>query len=354
MSKTVVILGGNFAGLHVAHYILKQKNKDVKVILVSKVPPLLLPLIHTNTHTVSQNSHFYWNLASVRAIVPESGLQESTLLAPLDVALSRYPAESHELLIGAATDTDFAAKTVTVSLPSGDRTIPYDQLVIATGSHAEASGPDPMPWKAAGTYEELVSQLKMIKQKVSAASHIVVAGAGPSGVELAGELAYDNPQRKQRKEVVLLSADADILGGDGIASNARSELKKLGVQIRMSSKVVSATAKEGGKTEVVLAGGETILTDLYLPTMGLVPNTGFVDGKYLNARGQVVVDEMFNVKDAEGVWALGDVVGQPRCGFMITQKQVSFCSSLHGGTAGSGSVLTGVRLVVWLRMSMLC
>lgn len=37
MTKTVVILGGSYGGLHVAHYLLKQKPHDVKVILVSKV-----------------------------------------------------------------------------------------------------------------------------------------------------------------------------------------------------------------------------------------------------------------------------------------------------------------------------
>ncbi len=37
MSKTVVILGGAYVGMQVAHYILKQKIKDVKVILVTKV-----------------------------------------------------------------------------------------------------------------------------------------------------------------------------------------------------------------------------------------------------------------------------------------------------------------------------
>lgn len=37
MAKTVVILGGSYAGVHIAHYLLKQKMSDVKVILVSKV-----------------------------------------------------------------------------------------------------------------------------------------------------------------------------------------------------------------------------------------------------------------------------------------------------------------------------
>ena len=37
MAKTIVILGGSYAGLHVAHYLFKQKLPDIKIILVSKV-----------------------------------------------------------------------------------------------------------------------------------------------------------------------------------------------------------------------------------------------------------------------------------------------------------------------------
>jgi len=36
MTKTVVVLGGSYAGLHIAHYLLKH-NKDVHVVVVSKV-----------------------------------------------------------------------------------------------------------------------------------------------------------------------------------------------------------------------------------------------------------------------------------------------------------------------------
>lgn len=37
MTKTVVILGGSLGGLHVAHALLKKRDEDLKVILVSKV-----------------------------------------------------------------------------------------------------------------------------------------------------------------------------------------------------------------------------------------------------------------------------------------------------------------------------
>lgn len=49
MAKTVLILGGSYAGLHVAHALLKKNDKDIKVILVSQVSepdnPNPLPLV---------------------------------------------------------------------------------------------------------------------------------------------------------------------------------------------------------------------------------------------------------------------------------------------------------------------
>lgn len=47
MAKTVVILGGSYGGLHIAHYLLKQKNPDVKVIIVSKVLRAQLPSVYS-------------------------------------------------------------------------------------------------------------------------------------------------------------------------------------------------------------------------------------------------------------------------------------------------------------------
>ncbi|EOO03959.1 putative fad binding protein [Phaeoacremonium minimum UCRPA7] len=299
MTKTVVVLGGSYAGLHIAHYLLKNAS-DIKVVLVSK------------------NSHFFWNLATVRAIVPGQ-IKDETIFQSLEKALQRYPDESYELIVGSAEKVDFGAKTVLVSAAAGgERTLSYDHLVLATGSRNPS--PD-VPWKAAGSYEEAVKTLHATADKVKAAKHIVVAGAGATGVEVAGELGYE--YGKGDKEVILLSAEKEIMGGDIVAPAARNELTKLGVKIRGEAKVTGTKKLENGKTEISLANGETITTDLYLPTMGLVPNSEYIDAKYLNEKKNVVVDEFFNVKNTKDVWAAGDIVGSPRCGFMITQKHAA-------------------------------
>jgi NADH dehydrogenase FAD-containing subunit len=284
--------------------------------------------------TAFQNSHFYWNLASVRAIIPGL-IKDEDIFKPLESALSRYPSTSYELLIGTATAADFDAKTVdvTVSTDNSRRTLTYDHLVLATGSRC----PEPTsPWKASGSYEEVLEHLHQTAKKAKAAKHIVVGGAGGTGVEVAGELAYE---WGKTKEIILLSADDKVLGGDVTASAAANELKKLNVSIKYGARVDStSTNSESGKTEVKLANGEVIATDLYLSTIGVVPNTEYVPAKYLAGKDNyrtVVVDEYLRVKETKDVWACGDVVSKPRAGFFITQKQaVSVAKNIEAALAG--------------------
>ncbi|EGS21964.1 putative FAD binding protein [Thermochaetoides thermophila DSM 1495] len=310
MVKTVLILGGSLAGLHVAHGLLKNKKLDgkIKVVLVSKM------------------THLYWNLASVRAII-DGKIKDEQIFKPIEPALTRYPEEKRELIIGTATSADFDNKTVEVKLASDGsvRTIQYDQLVLATG--ARAAAPD-MPWKALGGYEETVNTLHTLAQRAKEASHIVVAGAGATGVELAGELgdAYG-----KNKTIVLLSATDSLLGGDSIAKAAERELKSLKVQIQYNARVqtVQQTTGEGGanKMELTLASGETLTTDLYLPTHGLIPNTEYIPPRYLDSENlnyrTVRVDDYLRVQETTNVWALGDIISKPRAGFFIAQKQAT-------------------------------
>ncbi|KAL2143999.1 hypothetical protein VTI28DRAFT_9751 [Corynascus sepedonium] len=319
MSKTVLILGGSFGGLHVAHALLKKNIKDVKVILVSK------------------NSHFFWNLASVRAIIPGQ-IKDEDIFKPLESALSRYPAESWELVIGTATEADFDAKTVGITLADGSaRTIPFDQLVLATGAR---SNPD-TPWKAAGSYEQTLAALHATSAAVVNAQHIVVGGAGGTGIEVAGELGYEYGKTK---EIVLLSAGDKLANGHSVAAAAASELAKLNVTIKYNARVmeVHPSADNVNKTVVVLANGETVTTDLYLPTTGQVPNTDYIPARFLSGEGDsattagaVVVDEFLRVAGTQNVWACGDVVSKPRAGFFITQKQAaSVAKNVEAALAG--------------------
>lgn len=253
----------------------------------------------------------------MRAVIPGL-IKDEELLQPIEPGLGQYPAGSVEFIVGAATQVDKHARTVEVeTASSGPRTLRYDYLVLATGARAADTG---MPWKASGTYKECVEALHRTAERIDRASHVVVAGAGATGVELAAEIRFEYKD----KTVVLLSADEELVGGDSTASALERELIHLGVEIKKGSRSEGVEELDDGRTQVSLSTGDKIVTDLFLPTMGLVPNTEFLPAEYLNDNKFADVDAEFRVKAAaEDTWALGDVVSKPRPSIPETDAQVS-------------------------------
>ncbi|PFH57186.1 hypothetical protein XA68_15397 [Ophiocordyceps unilateralis] len=303
MSKTVLILGGSLGGLAVAHQLLKKTRPHVE---------------HLRVVLVSKNSHFYWCLASVRAVVP--GLvQDSQILQPIEPGLRQYPEDSVDFIVGTASKIDVTARRVRVSVFEGaDREIKYDYLVIATGADAAVRD---MPWKASGSYEDCLTSLHRTSERIRTAEHIVVGGGGATGVELAAEIKHEFPS----KTVVILNSSDHLVAGDSSAASIERELLRLGVVVTKGVRGDPSddAPRPDGKTVVHLSDGSYLLTDLYLPTTGLSPNTSFLPSGWLTDGGYVQVDECMRVTGASDIWALGDVVSKPRAGFLITEAQAA-------------------------------
>jgi NADH dehydrogenase FAD-containing subunit len=113
MAKTIVILGASLTGIPIAHYLLKHsaaKVKDLKVIVVSP------------------NTHMYWNLASVRGILPNM-MGDDKLFHEIAPAFAKYPSDQYELVTGVAEKVDPETNAVEVRGNDGSaRTIHYDEL----------------------------------------------------------------------------------------------------------------------------------------------------------------------------------------------------------------------------------
>lgn len=243
-------------------------------------------------------------------------MKDEELLQPIEPGLAQYPANSVEFVLGAATAVDTTSKSVQVDAGGNQRSISYDYLVLATGSHAAASG---LPWKASGSYNDLIEDLHHTAEQIGAASHIIVAGGGATGVEVCAEIRHEF---KGKKEVVLVHGAEELVGGDSVASSIEKELQSQGVEVKKGVMATKTEKQDDGKTKVTLDNGETIVTDLYLPTTGMTPNSDFLPPELLNEAKYVDVDDCMRVTAAENIWAAGDIVSRPFASFLNTEAQV--------------------------------
>ncbi|RYP72307.1 hypothetical protein DL771_004281 [Monosporascus sp. 5C6A] len=298
MSKTVVILGAGFTGLPLAHKLLKytapKPGIKVKVVLVTP------------------SSKFYWNLAATRGVIP-GAIPDDQLFLDLKSALTQYPSSHYELFPGRATAVNASANTVRVALNNGSQqTVSYDHFVIATGSHISSN----LPYKLVDSYEETLEALHSLQDRIGEAKSIVVAGAGPTGVETAGEIAA---AYGTRKEVTLINASEHVLHASNvlpsIVQRVEQDLRKLGVNVISNTKVISSRdvdltendGKSPRKTELVLSNGKTIAADCYLPLFGVLVNTQFLPDQWLDKAGNLKLGRTMCVEGTTNVWGIGDV-----------------------------------------------
>ncbi|KAL2010375.1 hypothetical protein VTN00DRAFT_6182 [Thermoascus crustaceus] len=320
MTRQIVILGASITGLGVAHKLLKHTyplTQDFKVTLVSP------------------SDHIYWNLASVRGIVPGQ-FKDDDLFQPFLPGFDRYPKESFEFILGTAHKVDLSSNTVLVN---DGREIRYDHLVVATG----ASYKDGMPWKPLKDHQSTLDALHDLQSKVAAAKTIVIGGGGATGSEVAGEIAFEYYQKG--KEVTIVTSDKRLLPTlpEHISQIAEKELSRLGVKIVHGTKIARTSRTADGKTKLSLStSAPDLIVDLYLPTIGETPNTSFLPSSLLNDKGDVIVDEFLRAKSTTSIWAAGDVTGlEPKQAKYAEDQAVHLAKNLHNVLQGREPVEYG-------------
>jgi NADH dehydrogenase FAD-containing subunit len=191
-------------------------------------------------------------------------------------------------------------------------------LVITTGSNSVGD----IPWKnLPNGSEPTKASLHKLQKQVAEASSIVLGGGGPTGVESAGELGFEY---NGKKEITLITSGENLLIGSmptNLAQGAEAELVKLGVKIVKNTKITSSNPLPTGQTELTLSSGERMAVDLYLPTVGIIPNSDFIPKELLNDKGEVIVDEYLRVKNATDIWAAGDITDLEPSQIVYADKQ---------------------------------
>lgn len=304
MKKHVVIIGGGFAGVNLAR---RLANDNVfHVSLVDKnnynfFPPLLYQVatgfVEPSNISYPFRKLFHgkrnirFRLASLVQVVPDKNK---------------------------------------VILTTGE--LSYDYLVLATGTISNYFGMEniqkyALPMKTIDDSIELRNTLllKMEDAVISAGDKqptLVIAGGGPTGVEIAGMLAEmrmnilekDYPELKGRKIRICLADGAPVLLPP---MHPRSQqytydtLVKMGVEVKLD-KLVS-DFRDG---EVVFADGETIRTTTLIWTAGVTSQVfdGFPDSAYGRGR-RLMVNAHNLIAGMDNVYAVGDtciMTGDPK------------------------------------------
>jgi len=227
-----------------------------------------------------------------------------------------------EWLKGAASFKD--AHTVTVA----GKDVTATNIVIATGSSVT-----PLPGVEVDNAKGIIVDSTGALELAKVPQHLVVIGGGVIGLELGSVW-----RRLGAKVTVVEFLDALLPGMDGeVRKEAAKIFKKQGMELKLSTKVTSATVK-GKKATLTLepaAGGapETLEADCVLVAIGRRPNTEGLNLKAIglepNKRGQIETDHRFATA-VEGVWAVGDVIPGPMLAHKAEDEGIAVAENIAG------------------------
>lgn len=218
------------------------------------------------------------------------------------------PEPSHdatELLGVSATGLDVDRRVVRLE---GGGELPYDGLVIASGSRAKrlTPGQGAVP-REDGSPRELtlrtIEDAILLKDRVASRPSVVVIGGGPLGMEVASGCLHLGCEATLVSDSKPLSRQ---LGGH-LADIFTAAAIRRGLRVVGSGK--ARLAEHGSGTRVVLSDGTELEADLVVTAVGDEPNIDWLAGANLLTDGSLRVDTRGRVRPE--IVAAGDVAFFP-------------------------------------------
>jgi len=199
-----------------------------------------------------------------------------------------------------ATAIDRAARTVTVS--TGE-VLPYDKLVLATGSYPFVP---PVPGKDRPDcfVYRTIEDLEAMKECGARARNGVVIGGGLLGLECAKALR-DMGLDTHVVEFAprLMALQVDEAGGRML----RRKIEELGVGVHTQKNTVDITDGEQARHRLVFADGSHLECDMLVFSAGIRPRDELARaaGLELGARGGIRIDDQCLTSDRD-IYAIGE------------------------------------------------
>jgi NADH dehydrogenase len=311
----VVVIGGGFGGLQAAH---KLRRAPVELTLVDR-----------------RNFHLFQPLTYQ---VATGALSPGEIAYPLRSIFKRD--RNVRVLLAEVADFDLDARRVALTPVDGlpvPPSLPYDTLIVAGGSRYSYFGHD--EWSAyAAEVKSLESALVVRSRLLSAFEAaeaesddaqravwltFVVVGAGPTGVEMAGqigELARDTLRKEFRAvdpraaRIVLVEAADRVLTTfpPSLSARAARSLERIGVTVLTGHAVIGidddgvTIGGDGAEPERIAT--RNVIWAAGVTASGLAARLAELTGADLDRDGRVTVEPDLTLPGRPEVFALGDMV----------------------------------------------
>ena len=276
---SVVVVGGGYGGINAA-----KALDDVAGVTL-----------------VDPTEAFVHNVAAWRALVDPEWLER--IFFPYEHLLARGRFRR---------DRAVAVDARRVTLASGAVLEP-DYLVLATGSAypfpAETEEPDIASARA---------RHRAAHEALLAADRALIVGAGPAGLELAGEIKAFFPD----KHVTIADSSQDILNGpydQALRDELRRQLDTLGVELRLGTAITelpSVAPATLAPIAIATANGGELVADIWFRAFGVRAHSEYLERGALadrrDERGYVRVDNHLRVVGETQTFALGDLADADR------------------------------------------
>lgn len=295
----VVIIGAGFGGINLVKAL---REKPFQVVLINR-----------------NNYHFFQPLLYQ---VATAGLEPGSIAFPLRGLFK--PKENFIFRLAEVKQINTDQNSIETTIGQ----IKYDNLVIATGSTSNYFGNQHIEDLALGMkslYEAVGlrnfgllglehSLLLSTKQEKKELLNVVIAGGGPTGVELAGALAEfrktifskDYPELStDLMEIHLIEGLPELLSNMSAKASAYTfkSLTKMGVRVRLNTKVNDYDGENA-----ILSDGTTIVTKYFIWSAGVKGNIPpGLNAEMIEKNSRIRINEFNQVQGLTNVFAIGDV-----------------------------------------------
>ena len=300
-THNIVILGASYAGMGIAHGLLKE------------LPALQKKTGKTFKVTLMANStHFWFSVGAPRAMLKPYPNDIMDSFLPVKQGFDQYPSELYEFIHAEITDLDsgkrqvyYKLKNAKEELVSDTKAMHFDTLVIATG----AAGPSPL-YSYHGSHVPTLEAYKDIQARSPSAKSIMIVGGGAAGTETAGEVGYTYGKKTTApKDITILSGNERLLPGlrPAIGKRAQEFLEAMGVKVEHNLRLKDSKSLDNGSTQVTLSDGSTRTVDLLINATGRKAASSFLPSALIDQEGKVKVDGYNRVPTLKSVYVAGDM-----------------------------------------------